>query len=156
MRFVHGTPQTLYLSQHGRGVVYNFSSVPAVDGRPLTYIAAGTHATYASPGKYQHDFPGLYDLTDDGFLWDMTKNFRGYWFDASEHTFAVAGGTPLGEEDEISGDVRWLEFEGRWGDKQYRWFEHGQYCFAIPRVTHACKLMDGPTGAWYLIDLFRV
>ncbi len=146
VRFVNGTPQALYLSQHRSGVAYEFGAVPSVNGRPLTYIALGTHATFASPGKHQHDVPRLYDLTDEGFYWDVTKNFRGYWFDMSHKAFIVAGGSASDEEDEMSTDVRWLEFEGRWGDKEYRWYENKQYCVKIPWVASACKLVDGPTG----------
>ena len=149
VRFVNGTPEALYLSQHRSGVAYDFAAVPAVDGRPLTYIALGTHATFASPGKHQHDFPGLLDLTDEGFLWDVTKNYRGYWYDLREKAFVTAGGTTSAEDDEMTRDVRWLDFQGRWGDKEYEWFKNGQYCVWIPRVASACKLVDGPTGAWY-------
>ncbi|KAF7795637.1 hypothetical protein EIP86_006802 [Pleurotus ostreatoroseus] len=146
VRFVNGTPEALYLSQHRSGIAYDFAAVPAVVGRPLTYIALGTHATFASPGKHQHDFPGLLDLTDEGFLWDVTKNYRGYWYDLQEKAFVAAGGTTSAEEDEMTRDVRWLDFQGRWGDKEYEWFKKGQYCVRIPRVASACKLVDGPTG----------
>lgn len=147
VRFVDGVPTALYLSAHDGGAAYDFSAVPSTSGgRPVTYIAVGTHANYASPGTHEHDFPGLDDTTDAGAIWDVTKNFRGYWFDNSTQTFSVASGADAGGAAEAGEGVGWLQFPGKWGDQEYSLFHDGQYCVGIPDVATECKLVDGPTG----------
>lgn len=147
VRFVNGQPQYVYLSAHDGGAAYTFSAMQQQSGRPVTYIGVGTHANYATPGSHEHDFPGLDDTTDAGHLWDVTKNFRGYWFDTSSSTFSVASGADVGTAVEAGEGVGWLNFQGKWGDKQYELFHDGQYCVGIPDVATECKLVDGPTGA---------
>ena len=71
IRFLNGVPQTLYLSAHDGGSAYTFDVVPQQDGRPITYIAIGSHANYATSGEHQHDLPGLYDYTDAGTAFPM-------------------------------------------------------------------------------------
>ena len=142
VRFVNGIPQDLYLSAHSGGSAYVYSAVPSQNGRAITYVANGTHANYATPGSHQHDLPGLDDFTDAGTLWDVTKNFRGYWFDNSTSTFSVASGAGAGASVEAGEDVGWLQFQGHWGDQQYDLFHEGQYCV----TTTECKYVDGPTG----------
>ena len=147
VRFVNGVPQALYLSAHSGGAAYTFNAMPKQNGRPITYIATGTHANYATPGDHEHDLPGLIDHTDAGTLWDVTKNFRGFWFDNSTQTFSLASGAAQGATEEASGEgVGWLQFGGKWGDKQYELLHRGQYCVGIPDVATECKLVDGPTG----------
>ncbi|KAI0683861.1 hypothetical protein BC835DRAFT_1294885 [Cytidiella melzeri] len=143
VRFIDGVPEYLYLSAHTSGAAYNFSAVPKQGSRPVTYIAQGTHANYASTGSHQHDLPGLDDQTDAGHIWDVTKNFRGYTFDNSTKTFAVASGVSTGGALEGSEGVGWLNFPGHWGDKQYAILsKDGQYCI----TSTECKYVDGPTG----------
>lgn len=146
VRFVNGVPQALYLSAHSGGAAYEYNVVPSLNGRAITYIGLGTHANYASPGTHEHDFPGLDDETDAGALWDVTKNFRGFWFDNDTQTFSLASGAGQGAADQVSEGAGWLQFQGRWGDKQYNLFHDGQYCVGIPDVATECLLVDGPTG----------
>lgn len=146
VRFVNGVPQTLYMSAHSGGSAYEFSVVPSMDGRPITFIALGTHANYATPGDHPHDFPGLFDQTDAGTLWDVTKNFRGFWFDNTTQTFSVAGGVAQGGAAESGEGVGWLDFAGMWGDKQFPVLVDGQLCIDIPNLVDECTLVDGPTG----------
>lgn len=142
VRFVNGVPQDIYLSAHDGGSAYTYSALPSQGGRAITYIANGTHANYATSGEHQHDLPLLDDYTDAGLLWDVTLNYRGYWFDNSTQTFAVANGADVGGEVEASEGVGWLDFAGHWGDQQYDLFVEGQYCV----TTTECKYVDGPTG----------
>ena len=146
IRFVNGVPQYLYLSAHSGGAAYTFNAVPSLNGRPYTYIGYGTHANYASPGTHEHDFPGLDDYCDGGHLWDVTRNFRGYWFDTASQKFSVASGANIGGQVEGGEGIGWLQFPGRWGDQEYALFHDGQYCVGIPDVATECKLVDGPTG----------
>lgn len=143
VRFVNGEPKYLYLSAHSGGTAYDFAAVTKQNGRPVTYIAKGTHANYATPGSHQHDFLFLTDQTDQGHVWDVTKNFRGYTFDSSSSTFTIAQGASVGGAKEGGEGVGWLTFGGRWGDKQYDiLIKDGQFCIA-PGV---CKYGDGPSG----------
>ncbi|KAI0806228.1 hypothetical protein BC629DRAFT_1590632 [Irpex lacteus] len=143
VRFVNGEPTLVYLSAHSGGSAYNFSAVEKQDGRPVTYIANGTHANYATTGAHQHDLPLLDDQTDKGHLWDVTKNFRGFTYDVSSQSFAVASGAAAGGSMEAGEGVGWLNFPGHWGDKQYPILtKDGQYCI----TSSECKYVDGPTG----------
>ena len=150
VRFINGEPEYVYLSAHSGGAAYNFSAVTKQDGRPVTYIAQGTHANYATPGAHQHDLPGLDDHTDNGHLWDVTKNFRGFTYDVSAQSFAVASGVAAGGSKEGGEGVGWLNFPGHWGDKQYPiLIKDGQYCV----TSTECKFVDGPTGI-YLLHMY--
>ena len=121
--------------------------MPKQGDRPITYIAVGSHANYATPGDHQHDLPGLIDHTDNGTLWDVTQNFRGYWFNNSTQTFTVATGVAEGGTEETNDEgVGWLNFPGQWGDQQYPILYRGQYCIEIPDLVDECKLVSGPTG----------
>ncbi|THH00127.1 hypothetical protein EW026_g2352 [Hermanssonia centrifuga] len=135
VRFTNGVPSFLYLSAHSGGTAYDYSVVPSSGSRAITYIALGTHANYATPGDHPHDFPGLFDQTDAGPIWDVTQNFRGFWFDNSTQTFSLASGANVGGTEEIGEGVGWLEFEGMWGDQQLPLFKDGQLCIDIPDVV---------------------
>jgi len=144
VRFVNGVPSILYISAHSGGEAIQYNSTTLRNGRATTFISAGTHANYATPGDHLHgDNNTLDDHTDDGPLWDVTLNFRGYWFDNSTQTFTIAAGRSFGEVEETSGNegVGWLMFRGMWGDEQYPVGEHGQFCDGTN-----CLFSDGPTG----------
>lgn len=142
VRFVNGVPTNLYLSAHDGGAAYTFDAVSKMSGRPITYIAYGTHANYASTGEHNHDLPFLDDQSDAGHIWDVTKNFRGYFFDPSSQTFTVASGASNGATEEAGEGIGWLTFQGRWGDEQLEWFDDGQWCI----TGTECKYVDGPQG----------
>lgn len=143
VRFVNGQPDSLYLSAHSGGSAYKFDAVPKLNGRPITYIATGTHANYIKAGTIQHDVPLLVDHTDAGHLWDVTKNFRGFTYDNSTGVFASAGGVSTGGSEQGGEGVGWLNFGGHWGDQEYTIIiKDGQYCV----TPTECKFVDGPTG----------
>ncbi|TCD60941.1 Vacuolar protein sorting-associated protein 62 [Steccherinum ochraceum] len=144
MRFVNGAPSILYISAHSGGEAIAFNATIKTNGRPTTYISQGTHANYATPGNHLHGTNNtLSDHTDNGALWDVTLNYRGYWLDNDTTTFTMADGTTAGLLEEFtSGEgVGWLNFKGMWGDEQYPIGQHGQFCDGTN-----CLFADGPTG----------
>lgn len=152
VRFIDGQPDSIYLSAHSGGSGYEYNALQQIKERAVTYIAEGTHANYATPGQHQHDIPLLFDYTNDGLIWDMTKNFRGYWFNISSKTFTLAEGVGAGASAQAAEGVSWLDFRGRWGDQEYPLFiENGQYCL----LEHQCKYVSGPRGM-SSIELFGI
>lgn len=112
---------------------------------PITYVATGSHANYATAGTQEYTIAlGLItDVTDAGYgPWDMTQNYRGYWYDVATSAFSVAGGASTGgtEEDEEA-SATWLLWEGRWGDEQYPDGDSRQGCY-----FGECHYESGPTG----------
>ena len=83
---------------------------------------------------YSLPFGLLKDQTDKGFAWDITQNYRGFWYTPSTGEIDGAGSQP---EDGTS----WLNFGGMWGDQQWPTNEFGQYC-----IDNQCHITDGPTG----------
>ncbi|KAH8645823.1 hypothetical protein BX600DRAFT_390956 [Xylariales sp. PMI_506] len=143
IRFVNGEPYAIYLSQHNAGSAYYWDVMDFHGERPITYVATGSHANYATAGTQDFTFAlGLIsDTTDAGFAWDMTQNYRGYWYDVSTSTFSIAGGASTGGDEEGDETSNWLTFEGCWGDEQYPDSYPGQYC-----IFGECHYTSGPTG----------
>ena len=81
------------------------------------------------------------DRTNKGPIWDMTKNFRGFWYSQSGGGVDVASGAGSGGAGQPLEGASWLKFGGLWGDKQWPTNRHGQYC-----VGKNCLVDDGPTG----------
>lgn len=160
VRFVDGTPTTIYLSQHGSGSAFTSAAMPAAEGgstaRPLVYPALGSHAMYPSAGTHVYE-DLLADRTDAGSLWDPTLNFRAYLFDASAGTFTAAArvdasttasdtSTSTGAEFPLqqafqSEGVEWLTFTGYWGDERLSQSDPRQLC-----LFGQCRYTEGPHG----------
>jgi len=152
IRFVDGVPQYIYLSEHSSGSAYNFTTLPQIDGRPATYIANGSHANYATTGHQDYEgtalgLIGLYDTTDAGVYWDVTQNYRGFFFDNSTQTFTSAGGVGIGGSEQGAEGVDWLYWLGAWGDEQYPNSDPEQNC-DLEVITGDCKFVSGPTGPY--------
>ncbi|KAK9453585.1 hypothetical protein V1511DRAFT_503962 [Dipodascopsis uninucleata] len=145
IRFTSGTPTYIYLSEHDSGAAYDWSAMNITDGRPNIYIANGTHAVYATVGKqdYEHTLGILTDVTDSGILWDVTLNYRGFFYDNSTGIFSCATGADIGGNEQVDEGVSWLSFSGLWGDEQYALddIEEEQYC-----ISSECHYVTGPTG----------
>jgi len=118
VRFNNGTPEAVWYSQHANGEAFEYDVVHKQDGgRPVGFVANGTHANYAIPGTHDHTIPDLNlpfglleDHTDQGAMWDSVANAWFYSFDADAGTFAAYDeSTPLA----------FLNFDGQWGDEQY-------------------------------------
>jgi hypothetical protein len=148
IRFVNEEPYAIYLSEHSAGSAYYWDVVDFDGDRPITYIAYGGHANYVTAGTQDYTIAlGIIsDKTDAGYLWDMTLNYRGYWYDDDTETFSIASGAGTGATEEDGETADWLEWEGAWGDEQYPDsflddLETGQYC-----VDDECHYSSGPTG----------
>jgi hypothetical protein len=111
--------------------------------RPITYIASGSHANYGKAGTQEYTIAlGLItDVTDAGYGWDISQNFRGYWYDADSGEFTVASGASTGGTEEDTETTSWLLWEGHWGDEQYSTSDSRQFC-----IFGECKYTSGPTG----------
>ncbi|KAI9743060.1 MAG: Vacuolar protein sorting-associated protein 62 [Claussenomyces sp. TS43310] len=145
VRFINEVPTYIYLSAHSSGTAYNYTALNMTDSRATTYIALGSHANYATTGEqdYEGDLAGifLHDETDAGLYWDVTANYRGYFFDNSTGTFTSAGGADIGGTEQPGEGVDWLYWLGMWGDQQYPNSYSDQYC-----ISTECHYVSGPTG----------
>ncbi|KAL1851688.1 hypothetical protein VTK73DRAFT_9379 [Phialemonium thermophilum] len=142
IRFVNGSPYAVYVSQHSAGSAYYWDVVSFRGDRPITYVGRGGHANYVTAGTQEYTIAlGLIkDSTDAGYLWDMTLNYRGYWYDVASNTFSAASGL------EGEGGASWLSWGGMWGDQKYpddflHDIQTGQYC-----ISSECHYVSGPTG----------
>ncbi|KAI1821435.1 hypothetical protein F4861DRAFT_541986 [Xylaria intraflava] len=143
IRFVSGVPYAIYLSEHSAGSAYYWNIMTFNGQRPITYVANGGHANYATAGSQNYTIAlGLIsDTTDAGTPWDITQNYRGYTYDVSSGTFSIAGGASTGGSEESSETADWLQWQGAWGDEQYPNGSNGQYC-----IFGECRYTSGPTG----------
>ena len=117
IRFTNGTPTAMYFSQHASGEAFKYNIVlkDGATGRPLNYVAKGTHANYAIPGPHDHTIPNLnllvgplVDETSQGTLWDPLSQPLTFLYDLASDTFTSPEGSP----------TAWLDWTGRWGDPQ--------------------------------------
>lgn len=71
IRFVDGQPYAIYLSEHSAGSAYYWDVMTfTTDGlRPVTYIANGSHANYATVGTQEYTWAGpiVTDVTNAGY-----------------------------------------------------------------------------------------
>ncbi|KAK1759088.1 hypothetical protein QBC47DRAFT_371048 [Echria macrotheca] len=143
IRFVDSKPYAVYLSQHGAGSAYFYSVLEKNGQRPVTYVAHGGHANYATAGTQEYTIAAglITDTTDKGFAWDPALNYRGYWYDPASKTFTSAGGAGTGGAEQATETATWLNWLGQWGDAQYPNGQNGQYC-----LFSECHYAAGPTG----------
>ncbi|KAL2204211.1 hypothetical protein CC79DRAFT_1324983 [Sarocladium strictum] len=159
IRFEHGVPRGMYLSEHEGGQAYAWEAFEKRGPnatRPVIFSAVGSHAMYALPGEHPYVLPFnlLRDVTDRGPLWDPALNNYAYHYDYlldDEQRRRVNNDT-LGEEPASftpaaknpDAPTSWLHFRGRWGDEVYsladprQWRFFGQYHY-----------VTGPDGPWY-------
>ncbi|KAJ5780450.1 hypothetical protein N7457_005610 [Penicillium paradoxum] len=135
IRFVNGTPNAIWYSQHARGQAFTYGAVEKKDKRPYAYSAQGTHANYAISGKHDHTIPGinllagfLMDYTDRGILWDPVLNAYMYTYSITTGAFQSAS-----SQDPVG----WLNFNGKWGDDQPP---------NEPLIFGQAKKVGGPNG----------
>ncbi|AEO57162.1 hypothetical protein MYCTH_2303000 [Thermothelomyces thermophilus ATCC 42464] len=162
VRFQHGTPRAMFLSEHAGGKAYLWKALEKrtqKDGkpaRPVIYSAVGSHAMYASPGMHPYVLPFklLKDVTDKGPLWDPSLNHYAYWYDYE-----------VGRDEEGNSTVReysslvpaasnpdlptsWFHFEGYWGDDIYplsdrrQWRLFGEYHYITGPLGPKAKWLD--------------
>ncbi|TKA67792.1 hypothetical protein B0A49_08119 [Cryomyces minteri] len=125
VRFQHGVPKAVFLSEHNFGEAYSYQAVEKIGKRPVIYSATGTHAMYAVPGSHPYVLPWglLHDETDRGPLWDPLLNSHSYTYDHVNDTLRASNHTPLAP-------TNWFYFNGHWGDKSYPLSDSRQYRFA--------------------------
>lgn len=143
IRFINGEPTAIFLSEHSFSSAYTWDAITKLNGHPQVYVGNGTHANWATPGPHSYTVPFglLADQSDVGLLWDVTLNFRGFWFDNSTSTFTSAGGVGIGGSEQESETTSWLLWLGLWGDEQYPSTDPRQYDF-----DGQFKFSSGPTG----------
>jgi hypothetical protein len=141
IRFLNGTPQAIWYSQHGNGEAFTYRAAEKIGIRPVSYAARGSHANYAIAGIHDHTIPDLnlpagliQDYTSKGMLWDPTLNTYFYNYIVNTQTFASINDSPVGA----------MAFKGRWGDEQYPKADPKQ----PPPFFGFYKYVSGPTGPW--------
>ncbi|CAG8951660.1 hypothetical protein HYFRA_00005460 [Hymenoscyphus fraxineus] len=148
IRFLNGVPQAVWYSQHSNGQAFTYEAVEKIGIRPVSYSANGTHANFATIGSHDHTIPGinlptglLVDTTSKGMLWDPSLSAYFYKYTITSSNTGTSASTGI-FEGLLGAPVSIMEFNGRWGDKQ---FAEGD-----PRQPEAFfgfwKFVDGPTG----------
>ncbi|KAM0800752.1 hypothetical protein BDR22DRAFT_805712 [Usnea florida] len=125
VRFQHGKPKVVFVSEHFFGSAYSYSAVEKIGKRPVVYSAVGTHAMYATSGAHPYILPLgiLHDQTDRGPLWDPTLNSLTYTYNHITDDLHASNRTP-------HAPTQWFYFAGKWGDKFYPLSDSRQYGFA--------------------------
>ncbi|KAH8171306.1 vacuolar protein sorting-associated protein 62 domain-containing protein [Sarocladium implicatum] len=159
IRFEHGVPRGMYLSEHEGGQAYAWEAFEKRGpnaSRPVIFSAVGSHAMYALPGEHPYVLPFamLRDVTDRGPLWDPALNNYAYHYDYlldqdQQHRVtndtlpeAPASLTPAAKNPDAP--TSWFHYRGRWGDEVYsladprQWRFFGQYHY-----------VTGPNGPWW-------
>ncbi|KAL4892901.1 hypothetical protein BDV59DRAFT_202262 [Aspergillus ambiguus] len=137
IRFSEGVPQTVWYSEHARGLAVTYAATEKQGKRPVAYAANGTHAVYAVAGSHDYTIPWLdlpfglvvVDHTDQGVLWDPLLSVYAYRYDARNRSF---------QPYDPSYPVQWLDFNGRWGDDA---LPAGLKTFGLPK-----QYVGGPSG----------
>ncbi|KAL9047454.1 MAG: hypothetical protein Q9206_006775 [Seirophora lacunosa] len=124
VRFHHGKPQKVFVSEHYWGQAYTYGAVEKMGERPVIYSAVGSHAMYATPGfqPYILPFGVLHDQTNRGPLWDPALNTLSYTYNYTSDTLLPSTLNP-------SAPTEWFYFNGHWGDKSYPLSDPRQYEF---------------------------
>ncbi|KAG8990451.1 Vacuolar protein sorting-associated protein 62 [Tulasnella sp. JGI-2019a] len=91
VRFKDGQPIAVHFSAHADGHSWAWKTVEKMEGRPVAYVATGSHAMYGKNGS--HDYSGVpivgpIDYTNKGVLWDPVLNYTAASYDISTETFA--------------------------------------------------------------------
>ncbi|KAF1356797.1 hypothetical protein BDV97DRAFT_17899 [Delphinella strobiligena] len=125
VRFHHGVPKAVFLSEHNFGEAYSYKAVEKIGSRPVIYSAVGSHAMYATSGIHPYVLPWglLHDETDKGPLWDPLLNHHAFVYNYTTGTLQSSTQTPRAP-------VSWFNFGGHWGDKFYPLSDPRQYRFA--------------------------
>jgi hypothetical protein len=132
-----GRPLEVAYSQHDRGVVRQWASVPLAGGtHPIDYVALGSHANYftiglhgkaGSPHRIPTSFSGAPLIEPD--------------FTSSQTSYGPPGlATHPARIVDVSAGAAWLNFAGAWGDGNYLLFGNRPGSFVHLRLG------DSPPG----------
>jgi len=155
IRFEHGTPRAMFLSEHAGGKAYAWKAMEKrtqkgrAAERPVIYSAVGSHAMYALPGMHAYVLPFkmLKDITDKGPLWDPVLNHYAFWYDyeldreeadlpADQERTSL---TPAASNPNLP--TSWFHFDGYWGDDVYPLSDQRQW-----RLFSEYHYTTGPLG----------
>jgi hypothetical protein len=155
IRFEHGTPRAMFLSEHAGGKAYAWKAMEkrtkkgSAAERPVIYSAVGSHAMYALPGLHPYVLPFkmLKDVTDKGPLWDPALNHYAFWYDyeldreeedlpAEQERTSL---TPASSNPDLP--TSWFHFDGYWGDDVYPLSDQRQW-----RLFSEYHYTTGPSG----------
>jgi hypothetical protein len=155
IRFEHGTPRAMFLSEHAGGKAYAWKAMEkktskgSAAERPVIYSAVGSHAMYALGGLHPYVLPFklLADVTDKGPLWDPALNHYAYWYDYEvdrEEADLPPGQertslTPAASNPDLP--TSWFHFGGYWGDDIYPLSDERQW-----RLFSEYHYTTGPLG----------
>ncbi|KAK0652693.1 hypothetical protein B0T16DRAFT_406653 [Cercophora newfieldiana] len=155
IRFEHGTPRAMFLSEHAGGKAYAWKAMEkrtqkgSAAERPVIYSAVGSHAMYALGGLHPYVLPFkmLKDITDKGPLWDPALNHYAFWYDY-ERDREEADLPPDQERTSLTPaasnpglPTSWFHFDGYWGDDIYPLSDKRQW-----RLFSEYHYTTGPLG----------
>ena len=141
---VRGQPIFYYLWIHDSAITNKYGGAFAWNGRefsrkgialktynghPIVYSADGSHGIWPNPGKHTYKNVGVDTLSD------YTADGGTYW-----NTWNNLKIVEYNKNRQYSGEFQFLEFKGRWGNKQ-------SGCnHPVKTFGGECILNDGPTG----------
>ncbi|WVO22957.1 uncharacterized protein IAS62_004301 [Cryptococcus decagattii] len=139
VRTVDGIPVSVDFNTHEGGRLsagtVRWEDVEKLQGRPVAYVAMGSHGVWPEPGDHVYADLGnifkIVDKTDDeGPIWDSLGNVIPvrYWFDAHDRKRV----RHVGEES-------WRNFKGQWGNK-------GETDCWWHSILGFCQVVDAPPG----------
>lgn len=109
-----------YSAHEGSNTTRAWSDVHTEDGRPVVYVGKGSHASYAEPGTWDTDLPGVHDFSsDDGVRFDL-------------------GGQPAVDVTTQS----WYGSHVLWGERG----TSSEIPSGVPWLGSASGITSGPTG----------
>lgn len=141
VRFENGRPQKIYYSSHNFGVLVPWTSATAhseFPTHPIAYCSDGSHGCYPTKGDYVYNQiangESLIDRSNDGILWKTWQNVVILRVNEQDKCCYDFNGQYLSDVI-IKNGFNWIDFDGRWGNKQ------GLTC-----LFGQCVLEGGPSG----------
>lgn len=98
-------PVRVSASQHGYGRMRNWQDVESRDGRPVIYVAKGSHANYFNPGDHFINIDGV----PIALALDSTMA-------ADQGRMLSPQVVPISDASGGAGAEAWLDFGGQWGE----------------------------------------
>src|SRR5262245_23190371 len=136
-----GVPQLVGYSQHCLGQTRGWDSAPLLGTHPIVYVAAGSHANYATAGIHPIDVrcippPAILFLQRAHLPLPVDYSFPGGEVAGPQE----AGGTFTHMREIEDGHPSWVSFPGSWGEAQY---------FHAPAPIGTVPFFSSPQGPAY-------